>query len=161
MDYPNILMLANHLQFEVTPRIKREMHRRLDVMGRQTVKEIQSRVGKYDPNWSNSNDTHEPNPLRPDTIARKGHEDPWLDSGYFYGTLNYQVDKSTMSVEITTDAEYASFVELGTSRMPPRPIMGPSMEAVVEKQEASLARSIVMAGSGMNVESMAMGEFQS
>lgn len=57
-----------------------------------------------------------------------------VDTGFLRGSIGYDVTVADTFVEavIGPTADYAAFVELGTSRMAPQPFMGPSFDAEID-----------------------------
>lgn len=49
-----------------------------------------------------------------------------VDTGRLRNSISHAVDMSDNSVYIGTNVEYAAYVELGTSRMKPRPYLKPA-----------------------------------
>lgn len=47
-----------------------------------------------------------------------------------------------LAVQVRADAEYAAFVEYGTSRMAAQPFMTPAMETIRQSYAARIARAI-------------------
>lgn len=103
--------------------------------GRVVRDEARSAIGTYKYGWP---------PLDPKTISRKGADTPLLTTGGFRGSITYRV--SGHSVEIGSNDRRADWFENGTSRMPPRPVMGPALEArkdeVVKIVEKALVKPL-------------------
>jgi hypothetical protein len=84
-------------------------HVALDHAGRIVRDEARRVLGTYDYNWS---------PLSARTIARKGTDNPGIETGEMRDNTNYRADEH--SAEIGSDLDKAVWFELGTSRQPPR-----------------------------------------
>lgn len=57
-----------------------------------------------------------------------------VDTGYLKNSIHTEIvqnDRRVYAAEVIAGAEYAAFVEYGTSRMAPQPFMGPAYEAVL------------------------------
>lgn len=60
-----------------------------------------------------------------------------VDTGRLRNSISHgQADENTMAVG--TNVEYAAYVELGTSRMAPRPYLAPAIEEHIDEYEAIL-----------------------
>lgn len=94
--------------------------RGLDRVGKIALREIQTAIGTYRYSWP---------PLSAKTIARKRTGDsPLLETGALrdsYGAT--MVDRET--IEVGSDDPKAQWHEFGTSRMPPRPVLGEMVKA--------------------------------
>jgi HK97 gp10 family phage protein len=86
--------------------------------GRLIRDEARSAIGTYKYGWP---------PLSPQTVARKGADTPLLTTGSFRGSINYTVKGH--EVTVGSSDKRADWFENGTSRMPPRPVMRPALEA--------------------------------
>ena len=60
------------------------------------------------------------------TAESYAKEDCPVDTGRLRNSISHAVDMGDNSVYIGSNVEYAAFVELGTSRMAPRPYLGPA-----------------------------------
>lgn len=74
-------------------------------------------------------------PLRPATIARKGHDLILHDTGRLGASLMQETGDSIRAVDphyltFGTSTEYAGFLQDGTSRMPARPMVGLNEEVI-------------------------------
>jgi HK97 gp10 family phage protein len=56
---------------------------------------------------------------------------PGVDTGKLRNSIRAEKETNTRWV-ITTDTEYAGHLEFGTSRMAPRPFMGPGLQYIAE-----------------------------
>jgi HK97 gp10 family phage protein len=64
-----------------------------------------------------------------------------VDTGFLRSTIHVErIDH--LALQVRADAEYAAFVEYGTSRMAAQPYMTPAIEAVRAGYEARIARAI-------------------
>jgi hypothetical protein len=98
----------------------------LDAIGEMLVETAQARVGSSPetapgpigpfPGWA---------PLAPSTVARKGFENILFETGTFQQDISYRVEP--WKVTFGTHQDYIVYTELGTSRMPPRPVFGPTL----------------------------------
>lgn len=52
-----------------------------------------------------------------------------VDTGFHRSAIQ-MAQEGDLSVAVTAHAEYAIYLEVGTSRMPPQPVMNPALEAV-------------------------------
>lgn len=57
---------------------------------------------------------------------RKITDYPAVDTGRLRNSITFEVDKKEPAVYIGTNVEYGPYVELGTSKMPPRPFLKPA-----------------------------------
>ncbi|MEU4410762.1 HK97-gp10 family putative phage morphogenesis protein [Streptosporangium sp. NPDC023963] len=55
-----------------------------------------------------------------------------VDTGNLKNSIGVDFDLDEFGFTVVATANYAAFVELGTSRMAPQPYMGPAFEAAVE-----------------------------
>ena len=78
----------------------------------KTAKEA---IGTYTFGWP---------PLQPETIARKGADTPLLETGDLQASISHVVEGH--EAQIGTNDYKALWMELGTSRIPPRPFMSES-----------------------------------
>lgn len=60
-------------------------------------------------------------------------EAPATDTGILAGSIGWNVDASTLTADVFASSAYAVHLELGTSRMEPRPFMVPALEATQAK----------------------------
>jgi hypothetical protein len=98
----------------------------LDAAGKMVVEEATSRVGVGPgaapgpigpfPGWE---------PLAESTVKQKGFDSILLDTGTFQGDISHTVEP--WKVTIGTHQNYIVYTELGTTKMPPRPVFGPSL----------------------------------
>lgn len=65
-----------------------------------------------------------------------------VDTGFLRSSIGvtYSGAGATFSASIAATAEYASYVEYGTSRTPPQPFLGPAFEQHMPALEAAMAR---------------------
>lgn len=105
--------------------MKLEQHHALEKGGKIIEEEAKRVIGTYDYNWP---------PLAESTVARKGTDDPLLETGELRDSITHIVRGN--SVFIGSDLEKAVWQELGTSKIPPRSFL---MGAAVHKgEEAAL-----------------------
>lgn len=103
-------------------------HAALDRGAAIVADDARSRLGHYQPGWPS---------LTQETIARKRQGDsPLLETGAMRDAIHHEV--GWMRAEVYCDDPVAVFHEEGTSRMPPRPFMGP---AALER-EADVAHEV-------------------
>ena len=69
------------------------------------------------------------NPIRQHTASAQG-EPPASDTGFLVGSISTSVKKQGTAVvgQIIASAEYAPYLEFGTSDIRPRPFMQPALE---------------------------------
>ncbi len=82
-------------------------------------------------------------------LGRRSADDPLYATGAFLADIHYEIHLPTWSVAIGTSKEYIVYTELGTRRMPPRPIFGP---AVLERQREITAAAIRATAFGLTGE---------
>ncbi len=72
--------------------------------------------------------SHRFTPLAASTVAKKGHDDQLRETGELRGEIAYTVTRAGLGVagEIGSNLERAVYLELGTSKMPPRPFLSDS-----------------------------------
>ncbi len=65
-------------------------------------------------------------------------EAPAIDTGTLKGSIRVEMEPRDLVAIVGTDVEYAPHLEFGTSRMAPRPYLGPAAEAVRPSFEAAM-----------------------
>jgi hypothetical protein len=91
----------------------------LEHVGALVEKEARSYPGSYQPGWP---------ALRPETIARKATGDsPLLETGKTRESFGHIVQTSRDQVIIGSDEDTALWHELGTVKMPPRPLFSQAL----------------------------------
>jgi len=122
-------LLENYLQ-----KLENNLEKRrkiMDALGMLIKKSVKERfVNKTDPEgnpWERN---------RPSTIAKKGRDDPLVDTGKLKKSVYMKSDKDGFMVY--TEVPYAGFHQSGTDRFTARPFMGFSEED--EKNSIDLIR---------------------
>jgi HK97 gp10 family phage protein len=88
----------------------------LELAGKIVAERAKSKLGTYQAGWP---------PLKPETIARKATGDsPELETGAMRDTI---ATHASAERAVITVGGAALWQELGTSKMPPRPFMGPAL----------------------------------
>lgn len=104
----------------------------LGMMGQAVKKEIEKEIGEYQSGIGGYPATA---PLADATIEIKTREGlgkggdpdtPLWATGEFHDSIQIHKDMNELSVEIGSDVDHVVYSELGTSKEPPRPVMGPS-----------------------------------
>jgi HK97 gp10 family phage protein len=112
----------------------------------QMVAEEAKRViGTYDYGWPQ---------LKPETLARKFYDTPLLETGEMRDSIEWHTEGLRGFVGSNNDK--AAFHEFGTSRIPPRPFLGPAaaeMGAQIEKMAGKAVFAVVM-GKGLHSSEM-------
>lgn len=107
--------------------------------------DAKERIGHYQHGWA---------PLALSTVADKGRkgflgalavggdggENPLLRTGRMRGTIQSEV--TTHGFIVGSEDEVMKWQEFGTSKMPPRPVLGPAMYRVMPLAAPLLARNI-------------------
>lgn len=124
MKFANLGALANHFErvAERLPVIEKIM---LEEIGEAVEKKAKGKLGSYQAGWA---------PLSDATIddkARYGYPipSPLLRTGHMQGGIGHRVEANIVRVGASPapDKPVALFHELGTSKMPARPFIGPAM----------------------------------
>ena len=95
----------------------------LDDLGKETVEKIEEGFDRgtdaLGRQWE---------PLAPSTIQQKGHATVLVEEGDLRESFDYDVQSSTLTLEIYSDDPKARYHEFGTERMPKRPILQPAFK---------------------------------
>jgi hypothetical protein len=113
--YRSLAAYAAHLG-RVVERMPAAKEKGLTVAATMVAERARDKLGTYQPGWA---------PLKPETVARKQTGDsPLLETGGMRGTVTERISpvKATISA-----GGPAIWQELGTSKIPPRPFMGPAL----------------------------------
>lgn len=62
-----------------------------------------------------------------------------VDTGHLLSTITLDIDSDGLGFYAYALADYAGYVEYGTSRMPPQPYMNPAFDRAVTVGEAAMA----------------------
>lgn len=128
--------LAKHFE-NVATRLPSYEHVMLLEIGHRTAEHAKGKIGNYQPGWP---------PLAETTLQGFGRfpgkiqlgyappDNPLLRTGQMRDSIGSSVE--TPSVEVGARDHKAIFHELGTSRMPARPFIGPAM---IERMPANIA----------------------
>lgn len=129
---------ASHL-LGIALGIERNHQTHLMAAGRIVQKEAQGAIGMYKYGWLRLSDK---------TIARKKMGDtPLLETGAMRAGIKVQ-SISQHEVDVAATDPKSAWHELGTSRIPPRPFMGPAAENTKREQQAEIEKGLV---TGLNV----------
>ena len=148
MQFTSFHQLSTHLVRVSLPAIKVQLGRALTDIGEAIIDEARAEIGTTTPQqaispyptWS---------PLAASTVATKlrrglgrgGNPESILyATGAFYRDIDKRVNLHGLSVTVGTNKEYIVYTELGTSRMPPRPVFGPAALRAVPKRLSVVAR---------------------
>lgn len=71
---------------------------------------------------------------KPHTPSRPG-EPPHVDTGRLRASVTHEVEKNLFSIigRVGTNVEYGRYLELGTSRMSPRPWLRPALKRTLKE----------------------------
>lgn len=95
--------------------------------------EAQSAIGTYKYGWP---------PLSPETVARKGADTPLLQTGAYRASFEAVVT-SNHEAHVGSNDPKAQWLEFGTPKMPPRPVLPGAIEATRAQVHRILERSFV------------------
>lgn len=96
--------------------LKHVEHHALDKAGERLVKHIKDAIGTYEYDWPQ---------LKEATIDHKGGRNtPLLEEGTLRDSYKHEVHNQKLTVG--SEDKRAVFFEYGTSKMPPRPVIGPT-----------------------------------
>jgi HK97 gp10 family phage protein len=137
-EFDSFDALARHFS-NVIRRLPGAERRALNDIGSQTRYRARAKLGNYQPEvpippgegeaWLGSFPAWRP--LAPSTLAEKTRlgysppDNPLVRDRTMYDSIGYEVVRLTVTIGAT--APYAVYQELGTSRMPPRPFIGPAL----------------------------------
>jgi len=109
-------------------RLEENSKKALTKVGRVVSEESKRVLGTYDYGWPR---------LQPETIKHKATGDsPLLETGELRESIGYTVDEENHTVAIGTNDPNGKFMELGTSRIPPRSfLVAAAMAKEAEIQE--------------------------
>jgi|GEM_PF-7035008 len=82
-------------------------------------------------------------PLDPETVARKGHDDILIESGDLRDSFVYHVDKGENAVAIGSNSPLIEFHEYGTEDIPQRPILQPASIWAEERLIVPMGREVL------------------
>jgi HK97 gp10 family phage protein len=102
-------------------------------------------IGTYDYGWPQ---------LKPETLARKFYDTPLLETGEMRDSIEWHAEG--LRGEVGSNNDKAVFHEFGTSRIPPRPFLGPAaaeMGLEIEKMAAKAVLAVVL-GKGLHSSEM-------
>jgi hypothetical protein len=131
--------LAQYLMKQTARNYVSKLSGALSQIGQSVQQEAKSEIGTYQSGVGPYPPTA---PLAEATIERKAKEGygmhgdpdtPLYATGAFQEDINYKVDEANLSVDIGTNQDYIVYTELGTGKMPPRPIFGTSALRAVPK----------------------------
>lgn len=66
-------------------------------------------------------------------IASKPNEPPHLQTGTLRKSIYYRVDESKLTARVGTNLRYGFFLEIGTTKMNPRPFLRPGLWKSMER----------------------------
>jgi hypothetical protein len=127
MSQFSLLSMAAHLTM-ITTHIASAEHAALEKASKLILKEIKNEIGTYQsaagpfPAWA---------PLAPSTLAKKAADTPLLETGEMRDSYEYTVKPGEAFVG--SNNMKAVWQELGTSKIPPRSVIG--MAAVHKEPE--------------------------
>ena len=79
-------------------------------------------------------------------ITRAVYDTPespnYIRTGRLRNSISHGIDVNEGAVYIGSNVEYAPYVELGTSKMPPRPFLKPAAENYVEEYKGLLEQAM-------------------
>lgn len=122
----------------------------LDMIGAAVKTEVEKEIGEYQGSIGPFPATA---PLADATLERKGRDNlgkggdpntPLYATGKFHDSIGTAKDINSLSVEIGTDVEYIIEQELGTSRIPPRPVFGPATLRALPPLEPAITASAAL-----------------
>lgn len=129
----------------------------LDDIGKAVTERAKDKVGHYQsgigqfPQWA---------PLAASTIDRKQRagfsnpDGPLLASGAFKDSIGYVVDAGNLKVTIGTDKPYIVNTEMGTAKIPPRPVFGPSALEIIPKKLPKIGSYAACGLAGLRVRTV-------
>lgn len=125
----------------------------LDLIGSQVKSELETQIGEYQPGIGPFPAMA---PLSQTTIeiksrlglGKNGPDSPLWATGAFHDDIGYQINRNDLSVEIGTHKDYILYQELGTGKIPPRPIFGPVTMQVMQKLAPQISAAAAMGITG-------------
>jgi hypothetical protein len=142
-QFSSLDVFAAFLRTEMTSAIgdafmKAQAHK----AGRAIVEEAKSAIGTYRYGWPR---------LKEATVARKGGRDtPLLETGKYRASISYSVEeiRNGYQTVVGSTSPLAPYFELGTSRMPPRPVLTGAVVRVAPNFAKGFGSSAVQALTG-------------
>jgi HK97 gp10 family phage protein len=134
-SFASLLDLARHFD-TVAARLPAAEHVMLGEIGVNVEAKAKSKLGTYQAGWEK---------LAASTLAFKAAHgfpvpSPLLRTTEMQRSIGHHVH--ARSVTIGAGPRYAFFQEVGTSKMPPRPFIGPSMKESMSENMAILGKGI-------------------
>lgn len=119
---------------------------------RSEIGELQPAVGPFNA-WA---------PLAESTVDAKGHDRPLIDTGEMLASFQHEVDKRALEAIAGATDEKMIWHELGTSKMPARPVWGPAayrcQEAIAKLVGAAAVAGLLGDVSGFASDAKQMAE---
>jgi HK97 gp10 family phage protein len=133
LQFASLGAFAAHLTHAIAPAVNSSMHSGLKAAAEQIEHTARAKLGHYQdsvehfPAWPELADS-----TKADRVAKGFTEnDPLLRTGALRDSIGHEVHGN--EAVIGSKSDIAVYQELGTTKMPPRPFLGP---AVVENEEA-------------------------
>ena len=144
MDFNNLESFIVHFA-EAHIRIDRETNRVLEVAAKIVEKDAKARLGHYQEAIGPYGAWMELSDYTKRERAMQGYtpNDPLLRSGKLRASIEHEVDVNQHIAIIGSKSEYAEDQELGTSRIPARPFIGPAAFANKQKIRDLIGRSVM------------------
>lgn len=159
-----LMRFGRYVQMSIPAQFAVALRAGLQEIGQLVAAQARAELGFYQPargaypTWA---------PLAPSTLEQKARlgqtgrrsaDDPLIATGAFLDDIFFQVHLPTASVAIGTTKDYILYTELGTSKMPPRPVFGP---AVLASGEAIKRIAVGVAAFGLVGEGFSFSELTS
>lgn len=95
-------------------------------------------------------------PLHPETVARKGHADPLIETGDMMDSAGYNVSRSNLTAEIYIADDKIAAHEFGLEHIPRRPVLEPTMKYIQRDIDNEVGKMIDLSlgggsGGGLSV----------